>query len=239
MITISRSQPKLISGGFYVTRAISRPAFLRDGLLPAQLITLSSCLTEFLPDLWALDWTSCSTDERIAAVKRLGVPEELLPTLRSSATEAFNRGDLGWPCVWQSASAARAALALVTSAPVEFVVLELGVPEDEAAVLLAELAPRSGDAESGFLQRLRSASPVEPRSSPLGWEVLGAEAGGSFHSWLCNSIPDDASAKLNVRPGPLGLLEAEHDAAAIVELIEAGLGAEPVPWFRGAVSRVE
>jgi hypothetical protein len=233
------SQPKLISGGFYVTRTISRPAGLGDVLLPARLITLTSCLTEFLPDLWALDWTSCSTDERIAAVKKLGVPEELLPTLKNSATDALNRGDLGWPCVWQSASAARAALELVKGAPVELVVLELGVPEDAAAMLLAELAPRTGEAESGFLKKLISASSLEPRSVPLGWEVLGAEDGGSFHSWLCNSLHDDASAKLNVRPGPLGLLEAEDDAAAIVELIEGGLGAEPVPWFRGSISRVE
>ncbi len=233
------SQPKLVSRGFYVTRTISTPAGLGDVLLPTRLITLSSCLTEFLPDHWALDWTSCSTDERIAAVKKLGVPEELLPILKTAASDAFNVGDLGWPCVWQSASAARAAIDLVKGAVEEFVVLELGVPEDAATMLLAELAPRTGEAESGFLKKLTSASSLEPRSVPLGWEVLGAEDCGSFHSWLCNSIQDHALAKLNVRPGPLGLLEVEHDAAAIVELIESALGAEPVPWFRGLISRVE
>jgi hypothetical protein len=232
------SQSRLVSGGFYVTRAISRPAGLGD-LLPERLMTLSACLTEFLPDVWALDWTSCSTDERIAAVKRLGLPEELLPTVQASATDSFNRGDLGWPCVWQSASAARAALALVKAAPVEFVVLELGIPEDEAAILLPELAPRMGEAACGFLEKLTSTSSLESASIPLGWEVLGAEAGGSFHSWLCNSLQDDASTRLNIKPGSMGLLTAEADAAAIVQLIESGLGAEPVPWFRGLVSRIE
>jgi hypothetical protein len=82
------SRSKLLSGGFYVTRTISRPAGLGDVLLPERLISLSSCLTEFLPDLWALDWTSCSTDEQIAAVKKLGLPEALLPTLQKSATDA-------------------------------------------------------------------------------------------------------------------------------------------------------
>jgi hypothetical protein len=233
------SHSNLISGGFYVTRTIPRPPGLGDVLLPERLITLSSCLTEFLPDLWALDWTSCSTDERIAAVRKLGVSEELLPTLLASATDAFNRDDLGWPCVWQSATAARAALALLNGGSAEFVVLELGVPQDAADMLLAELAPRKGDAESGFLKKLRSASPLNSRSIPLGWEVLGAEDSGSFHSWLCNSIQDAASAKLNVNPGPLGLLAAEHDATAVVELIESGLGAEPVPWFRGLISRID
>ena len=121
----------------------------------------------------------------------------------------------------------------------EFVVLELGVPEDAAAMLLAELAPRPGETACGFLKKLISASSLESPSVPLGWEVLGAEDGGSFHSWLCNSLQDDASAKLNVKPGPLALLAAEDDAAAIVQLIESGLGAEPVPWFRGLISRIE
>jgi hypothetical protein len=35
------------------------------------------------------------------------------------------------------------------------------------------------------------------------------------------------------------LLAAEDDAAAIVQLIEGGLGAEPVRWFRGLISRIE
>jgi hypothetical protein len=232
-------QANLISGGFYVTRAISRPRWLGDTLLSERLVTISSCLTEFLPDLWAFDWTPFSDDERIAEVKKLGLPEEFLPVLRRSATDALNRGDLGWPCVWQSAVAAREVLAQVNGIAEEFVVLELGVPADAAAMLLADFAPWAGEAECGFLKKLKSASPLEARAVRLGWEVLGAEDGSSLHSWLCNSIQDEASAKLNVRPGPLGLLESEQDAQAIVELIDNGLPAEPVPWFRGLLSRIE
>ncbi|HEY0466277.1 MAG TPA: hypothetical protein VGC79_18835 [Polyangiaceae bacterium] len=169
-------------------------------------------------------------------MKKLGLPEGLLPTLLTLATDAFNRGDLGWPCVWQSADA---ALAFIKDAPVDFVILELGVPQDAAAMLVGELAPRAGDAECGFLKKLRSASSLASATVPLGWEVLGVEDGGSFHSWLCNSIQDDASTKLNVTPGPLGLLATEVEATAVVKLIESGLGAEPVPWFRGLISRIQ
>lgn len=229
------SQPNLISGGFYVARTIVGPPGRGDLLLQEHPITLSACLTEFLPDLWAFDWTSCSTEQRIAAVNKLGLPEGLLPTLLTLATDAFNRGELGWPSVWQSAAAARAFL---KDASVDFTILELGVPQDAAAMLLSELTPRAGDAECSFLKKLRSASSLASSSVPLGWEVLGVEDGGSFHSWLCNSFQDDASAKLNIKPGPLGLLATEEDATAVVKLIEGGLGAEPFPWFRGLISRI-
>lgn len=41
----------------------------------------------------------------------------------------------------------------------------------------------------------------------LGHEVLGYDD-GTWHSWLCNDLAGDA-AKLGVRPGPHGLLDAD------------------------------
>lgn len=233
------SGAELVSGGFYITRNIARPCGLGDALLPQSLLTLSSCLTELVPDCWALEWVSCSEEERLAECAKIGLAKELLPSFLRLASDAFNRGDLGWPCVWQSSSAARAALAAPLKLSTDFMVFELGVPREEAAKLLAELAPPAGDGECGLLTRLKAGRSVDPRAVALGWEVLGVERGGSFHSWLCNAIHEDAAKELNIRPGALGLLSSGDDARAVIGLIEGGLGAEPVPWFRGLLHRIE
>ena len=82
-------------------------------------------------------------------------------------------------------------------------VLELGVPADEAMALIAELEPPPGIGECGLLMRLKAGSaPAEPARA-LGWEVLGVEWGGSFHSWLCNALHKAANDQLNLRPGHL------------------------------------
>jgi hypothetical protein len=232
-------ETSLISGGFYVTQIIPRPPFLGDLLLPDRMITLTDCLTEFLGDWWGLEWASCSNAERIAAVRKLGLPEEALPTLLRTTTDAFSRGELGWSRVWQSSMAARTSLAPFKTLPVEWVVLELGVPQDLVAKLLAGLIRGKKWDESGFLTKLKSAIPLEAESTPLGWEVLGVDFGGSFHSWLCNHLHNHASDKLNIRPGPLGLLASEADARAIVDEIDSGLPAEPVPWFPGLITRID
>lgn len=102
---------------------------------------------------------------------------------------------------------------------------------------MRELAAHPGGSDCGFVTCLSASRAVE--SHPvLGWEVLGAEIGGGFHSWLCNSIQNHAFAKHGIRPGPLGLLSSEADACAVLRMIDEGLGAEPVPWFRGQICQV-
>lgn len=85
---------------------------------------------------------------------------------------------------------------------------------------------------------LKAASPVHQSAVPLGWELLGVEIGGACHSWLCNSIQNDAALALDIRPAALGLLPSEEDARAVHSLIANGLGAEPVPWFPGRLSQI-
>lgn len=228
---------RLISGGFYVTRILQKPDGLGE-LLPDRLLTLSACLTEFVPDSWAFDWASHTRAARVAALEKLGLPADLLARISQSADAAFAAGELGWPNVWQSLPAVQTFLANPGIAGHDFLLLELGVPEDFVATLLADLAPAPGEGDSGIYARLRNVAPVHPSAVPLGWELLGVETGGACHSWLCNSIQNDAAQDLGIRPGAFGLLPSEEDARAVHKLIANGPGAEPVPWFAGRLSQI-
>lgn len=228
---------RLISGGFYITRLLRKPQGLGE-VLPDSLITLSPCLAEFLPDAWASSWASHSDSDRVAAVQKLGLAPDALPFISEFVNAAFATQDLGWPNVWQSATVAKNLIADPRVADRGLLLLELAVPEDFATILLKELAPAAGEADSGLFAKLKTATPARSSATSLGWEVLGVETGGSCHSWLCNSIQDDAKQRLGLRPGPFGLLESEQDARAVLGLIANGLGVEPVPWFPGLLSRV-
>ena len=229
---------QLISGGFYVTRFLEKPAGL-DEMLPDRLLTLSSCLTEFLPDDWAFAWASATDSDAAAALGKLGLSPDLLPTIRELVDAAFASGDLGWPNVWQSLRAAKTTLALLGIAGQDFHVFELGVPEDLLPSIRDALAPAPGAGDSGLFKKLSSTVPLDESGTPLGWELIGVEFGGSYHSWLCNSLQkDDAVRRLGIQPGSLGLLQSEQHARTVDRLIQDGLGAEPVPWFPGHLSQI-
>ena len=228
---------QLISGGFYVTRLLQKPDGLGD-LLPDRLLTLSACLTQFLPDSWAFDWASDSDAERRTALGALGLAVELLPVIADAVNAALSAGDLGWPNVWHSARAAQKLLDKLSLASRDLMVIELAVPEDLVAPLCSAIAPAPGEGDPGLFTRLKHAAPPLEFAVPLGWELLGAERGASLHSWLCNSIQDDAFGRLGIAPGPFGLLHSDQEARQVLGLIATGIGAEPVPWFAGRLSRI-
>lgn len=119
---------QLISGGFYVTRILQKPEGLGE-LLPDRLLTLSACLTEFLPDSWTFEWASHTDSERVAALEDLGLTAEVLPLIRQSVDAAFAAGELGWPNVWQSLRAAQALLASPGIADRDLLLVELAIPK--------------------------------------------------------------------------------------------------------------
>lgn len=229
------AEADLISAGFYLVRPCPRPEWQGASLLPSTIITLSECLTAVFPDVWAYTWSSCTEEERLAAIDRLALDRALLPRVMKHVTEAFDAGLLGWTSVWQSAEAARDALRVLEATTSDLLLIELGVPANKVAMLSEETRPEPGLGECGIYTRVRRAEPIREEGALLGWEVLGAEQGGSFHSWLCNALQVPAAKELGIKPGDHGLLRSEYEARRVVSLIDAGLGAEPVPWFAGAL----
>jgi len=230
-------EPVTISGGWYVVRLLERPASLGSGLLPERVLTLSSCLTQFFPGSWAIEEASHSADARVAGARKLGLEVGRLPALTHEMSAATTAGELGRPCVWRSMEAARRAASRFGCASQDFALVELGVPVERADDLIAHTRPSRGADRGGFYEHLSERRLIHTGGEVLGWEPLGVEASGDFHSWLCNSLHDVAKVRLGVKPGAFGLLANEEAARAVDRMIAASVGAEPVPWFPGLVLR--
>lgn len=232
--------PPLISGGFYITRPFRRPQVISSvQLLPEVLVSLSSCFADILPDAWAISWASCSDVERVSAMSKLGIPLERLPSLLHFMTGAMDHGELGWPCTWRSLAAARRAKAEFMHDIPDSVIVELGIPEDLTDELTSAIAPNPSEGETGIYSQLVAHTRITECGHPLGWEVLGAEIGGTYHSWLCNALHEGAAKQLALTPDAFGLLPTEQQARRLLDLIDQGIGAEPVPWFPGFLQRLD
>jgi hypothetical protein len=69
-------------------------------------------------------------------------------------------------------------------------------------------------------------------ASARGYEILGAEVGGSFHSFLCNYLEVPYQQQLQVRFNDYGLIADYADAVRAAEFTNLPTtGAEPVPWY--------
>lgn len=219
-----------IFGGFVITQPVDRPAGMSAELLPARILTASPCIADFVPDAWALSWTGETREVRESTAQRLGIDRSRLDALISHATRASDRGELGWPYIVNTLDAARALLALLP-AERDWRVVGLALHRRHRQALMDALKPETGAGPCGLLEVISQGHSLEA-GTVLGFEPLCFDGSGAPHSWLCNGLESTCYSELGVRPGELGLLQTNEDAARAVELISKDeTGAEPGLWL--------
>ena len=180
--------------------------------------TASHCLAAVGPGPWALSWTSGSTERRRDSARELGVDPASLPLLDRWPKTRMDAGEWRWPRWFTALATAREFVARFCAPDPVTVDPGAGVAEAKARELELPIVP--------------SEAPLAPGGRALGYEPLGAEQGGDFHSWLCDDLEPVLRERLALRVNAQGLIDdLDVAAAAAREIIEPGVGAEPVPWF--------
>lgn len=227
----------LVSVGYYAPQLVEPPSGLSQQLLPSQILTLTSCLTELFPDSWAIEWVRCSDDDRAARAARFGVPASDVQALVRTVTELHDTEDIGWPNVWNKLEAARRLIGEALSNPSDIVLVGAGIPADFVEEFLSRLAPEPPEGPCGAFQMATARQALASGGEFLGWEVLGFDRAGC-HSWLCNSLHIAAAERLGVQLGNFGLLSSEQAARDVIQMIaEDPSKAEPAAWVPTGIVR--
>lgn len=67
-----------IFGGYFVTKAAFLPPYLDSTLLPVKVVTVSHCITDVIPDVWAFDWSNSTFEERLEEAQKFSItPDEI------------------------------------------------------------------------------------------------------------------------------------------------------------------
>lgn len=221
-------------GGYLLTSDVDRPAYVSADLLPPRLLSISDCICDFVPDLWAVEWAKVSAEDRAAEAAKHGIGASELLDLITWTTQHVNSGSLGWPCVFFSVGDARAfASRFLPIAPGRRL---LGVSLHASYVerFLAEERPGPSAGTPGIYKAVSDRAGLEGGSIDLGWEVLCYDHGG-FHSWLCNGLETEIANTLGIRPNDKGFIAAAEDAHAAASFCGRDeVGAEPgfwAPWL--------
>jgi hypothetical protein len=228
---------ELVSAGYYLVQPYEPHLNLSEGLLPSHVLSLSACVCESFPGTWALEWVEVKDGERAKSSAEFGVPEALLPSLITRATALFNEGSFMWPDVFRDLEVARSFARDFLPARTDVALIELGLPSDIADTVVQALASVERRGPTGVHTALSARRLVHHDAGVIGWEPLDFDWGQVAHSWLCNGIHVDASQRLGIRPGRLGLLSSEDEARAVTAMIVADGTADPGVWVPTALIR--
>ena len=213
-----------VSGGYYLTRPVARG--WPSELLPATLLSASSCISTFFPDDWAIEWvTSRRPEERVTAAKAMGIDVDRLPEAIRWATDALSR-DFGWPNVFYTLESAREARARSLRESCDTVIMGLGLHRADTAVLLDATEPPEANpgyatvGETGIFQCVRDADDVADGGQIAGFELLSTFYGIFVCSWLHLGLEKQCAEELRIRPNASGFVESYDDARQCAEFIQ-------------------
>jgi hypothetical protein len=224
-----------ISGGYRLVKSVRRPIFNSKPLLPEQILSTSTCITDTLPDQWALNWINEENTARKEKAKKFGVTEEQLPSLIEWITLQIDKNRMGFPNIFLSTADAKDFLKKFNLASNDVVLIGIGIHIDVIEELIESASPLN--LMDGLVHTIARRGPLEQKGEFLGFEIYGHEM-GAFHSWLCNGLEEEASKQFGIRPNHFGFLDNYWDALKCSKHFEKDeVGAEPVPWLPWAIVR--
>jgi len=192
------SATAILLGGFFLTRPVVIPKLQR---IPANgFLTVSKCLADFVPDDW-LYWNPADRKtERSQQAKALGIELLHLDRLSEWCTEQLSeKQTLGYPNVIFDIETAR-ELARQFLRFQSLTLLGIGL-RFEMSGKFFEAAQydkhRSARVPLGVPTLLERGLILPDGGESLGFEALGYEFEGTFHSSKCYSSEDPALSKIS------------------------------------------
>jgi hypothetical protein len=223
-------------GGVFVTRPVLRPDYSHSDLLPDNIVSLSSCICQFFPATWSIEWTSDDYESRAKSASVFGITEDKLKPTIEAITGLF-ADSFGWESVIYSREAANRIVKEFLPTDIDFQIIGAALHRSHVETYLKYTAPpkpKPGFAPAGAHGTYEVLSKGESPEVPheiLGFELLVYDHGLS-HSWLCNGLEKECHHKLNVLPNAHGLIDNFDDAWRCTEHISSDkVGAEPGLWL--------
>ena len=213
-----------ISGGYFLTKIISRPQVL-PALIPDRVLTISACFTDVAPDLWADSGYTFEERERAEAASKFGIPSSAVGALIAEFSEAARKD--GWSNAFADLSIARRFFEASTTGD-QIAIIGIGLNQS----VLPELQSQLNDdvnKGAGLIERVNRCTQLATNGRALGYEPLGFEA-MKFHSWLCHNEPSNADKQFGIRPNVDGFIDNLADAERVTRNLKA-MGAEPAIWL--------
>lgn len=228
---------KYYLGGYYLT--ILRPKTYgkdKDSLI----YTCSECINDNIVDDWSYSWTS-DNNRKISEVKnQYQFSDTQIDNIRNWVDNKFNDNKIGFLNVFADVETALEYKNNFFSHISDIKVMALYFDETERKDILNEFKPQSEkNGEIGLRLTLLKAIQENGKEKFLGYDYIGIEIGGSFHTFHCHDIGKELSDKYDLTLNKFGLFDNDKNSKQVLKYLnDENNGCEPVPWYVAKIKLV-
>jgi len=193
------------------------------------LHTASTCINDSLLDGWSLSWVKNNEGELAKAMENFSVQ-----VIQGWADEKFNEGKILWLEIFSDLKTLAEYRALFPDLDQKNLrALAIYFTEPDRDRLLSTFEVNDGSSGDPGLKIMLSRQIEDTKSGDtIGYDLIGVEHHGQFHSFHCHDLAGELDRKLAVKLNGFGLIADDANRDALLEMMnDSDNGFEPVPWF--------
>lgn len=204
--------------------------------------TCSQCINYSAFDNWCLSWTHDKPGKE--EKKALNLTDEAIRLIQNWTDNRFDKLVNGFPDL----STANEFKNLFYDSRQDIEVLALYFPKQDAELLIDDFSEGNNvdvfNYNNGNLEiRKHLQTGIEEKADPneefLGYDFIGVECDGSFHSFYCSNVTKELTNKCKLSTNGFGLFDKVEDIDAVrLYLNDPGSFLEPLPYYVVKVKRV-
>ena len=221
---------KFYLGGYFLLKL--QP--LKFGTKIGEIVyTCSDCINDNTINDWAYSWTIDNSAETEEAKDKFCLDDNKVISIRTWIEKKQEEKKIGWKNVFTDLESAIEYKQTFFSHFDEIKVIALYFDEDDTRNLLDDFKPQSEEfGEIGLRLTLLRQIEENENEELLGYDLIGIELGGDFHSFHCHDIGTELSTKFGLILNRNGLFDDNKDWTQVLDYLnDEENGCEPVPWY--------
>ena len=195
--------------------------------------TCSGCINTLVFDYWC--WSPAN--DRLTENEKadLGLDAQKIREIQAWTGNKYNNGKLRWGDVFSDLETVREFKNLFFTSRDDLYIQAIYLSEPDTQSLIADFDHEEvNGGRFSIWQNLSDKIREVPDSSEelFGYDLIGLETGGSFHSFHCHGIGKELAGRFGLTLNQHGLFNHIPDSQTIRSYLNSGTAlVEPVPWY--------
>ncbi len=222
------TEEKYYLGGYYLTKLKPKTSGADSGTV---VYTCSECINDNLISDWSYSWAADNKNIEEYRKKYL-LSDTAVLSIQTWVNCAFDEGKVGWVNVFTELEAALEYRRKFFGHLPDIIVMALYFDEVERATIIDNFAPQGNLGEIGLRMMLMKEIAETDDELLLGFDYIGIEFSGYFHTFHCQNIGTDLASHFNLSLNRYGLFDRALNSKQILDYLhDEKNNFEFVPWF--------
>jgi hypothetical protein len=210
----------------------------------SRIYTCSTCINDSYFDSWSITWSAVNNIDHVKEAKEeFNLTDPQISDIQTWADQKFEDKKIGWINTFSDYDVLSEYKNKFFSNVQDYLILSINFPETEKNDLLEEFSIKEkGVGAIGLWENLNRNIPevTDESEVEIGFDLIGVELGGDFHTFHCHDLADELIQKFNIKINQYGLIASEDNWEQMVEYMnDEENGFEPVPWFFVKVKMID